>query len=274
MKAARPRNTPVSQQRINAWLASFIGYRHAVSEMGIQNWLRQFAGGDRDLAARLLDVVDFVPLGQLDAIFRQLLNGLPGWNADATLRQGRWAFSAFSSSAGESGDSMLHRFRLANGLGAKQHGPMFLHRSELLKAGFGPTDTVVFVDDFAGTGNQVVESWDDYFHEVVPDSNLYLMLAGATSRAIQRIANSTPLIVTSGIQLDASDDIFDNACAQFSAAEKARVLHYCTTADRKVPRGYGDCGLVVVFAHNCPNNTIPIMHASNGRWTGLFPRRQ
>jgi len=38
------------------------------------------------------------------------------------------------------------------------------------------------------------------------------------------------------------------------------------------PMGFGDCGLVVVFQHRPPNNTIPILHEDHSKWTGLFPR--
>jgi hypothetical protein len=274
MKASQPRNAPVTQHRLDTWLASFEGYRTAVTAQAIQNWLRQFPGRDRDLAARVLDVVEFIPISHIDALFRQILLGLPGWNANPHQRQGKWAFSAFSSSAGESGDSMLHRFRLANDLGGRQHSSMFLHRSELLKSGFEAEDSIVFVDDFAGTGNQVVEAWDQYFEEVVPDCKLYLVLAAPTSKAIARISEFTSLIVAPGTNFHDSDNVFHEQCTQFNEAEKIALLRFCRRADARRPKGYGDCGLVTVLAHNCPNNAIPILHANNAQWTGLFRRRQ
>lgn len=32
------------------------------------------------------------------------------------------------------------------------------------------------------------------------------------------------------------------------------------------------CGFVIVFAHTCPNNSIPILHVSHTKWQGLFRR--
>ena len=55
-------------------------------------------------------------------------------------------------------------------------------------------------------------------------------------------------------------------------SEKDALLEYCKRADRKYPRGYGDCGFVLVLAHKTPNNSIPVLHANNVRWKGLFPR--
>jgi hypothetical protein len=28
-----------------------------------------------------------------------------------------------------------------------------------------------------------------------------------------------------------------------------------------------------VFTHNCPNNSIPILHSRRGNWVPLFPRQ-
>ncbi len=36
----------------------------------------------------------------------------------------------------------------------------------------------------------------------------------------------------------------------------------------------GDCGFVIVLAHKCPNNTIPILHARRAGWEGLFRRHE
>ena len=272
MKIAQPRNSPVNQQRRNGWLSAFDGYRHAITEHALTDWLAQFPAPDRDIGARLLDCVEFFPVSQLASLFRQVLAALPGWHAQDQQRQGRWAFSAFSSSAGESGDSMLHKFRMANDLGGKKYRDMFLHRSELLSAGLGPDDSLVFVDDFAGTGRQVVEAWEEYFHEVVPETKLYLVLAAATSRAVERISTETPLMVNPGFQFDDSDNVFHDACVQFTDVEKQTILRLCRRANAANPKGFGDCGLLAVFAHNTPNNSIPILHAVNARWTGLFRR--
>jgi len=38
------------------------------------------------------------------------------------------------------------------------------------------------------------------------------------------------------------------------------------------PLGFGGSSLLVVFSETCPNNTLPILHASNRDWRPLFPR--
>jgi hypothetical protein len=166
---------------------------------------------------------------------------------------------------------MLHLLRRSSGLSAASNSRLFIYKSELLREQLDPDDTVVFVDDFAGTGDQATAAWAESISELLPRlPTLYLLLIAATEQAITRIEASTPLEVVPGIRLGPAEDIFSPACPHFTEAEKATILSYNQTADRKRPRGYGDCGNLIVLAHSAPNNTIPIIRASHSRWRGLF----
>ena len=144
---------------------------------------------------------------------------------------------------------------------------------DLLRENLGPGDSVVFVNDFAGTGAEVCEAWVKDVAELLPEGpNTYLILVAASSTARQAISQTTGLAVAPSFELTESDNIFADACSHFDVGEKAALLEYCKKADRGFPKGYGDCGFVIVFAHRCPNNTIPILHADHHRWTGLFRR--
>lgn len=273
MKEPRPRGTSIDPGRMGGWAAEFAGYRHSVTESRIDRWLEQFDPSHRDLAARVLDCVDFVPYEQISAAFRSLLNSLPGWSLNETGRQGRWRFVAFSVSAGESGDSMLHHFRIANELADKTYDDLFVHVRDLLRENLGSGDNVVFVDDFAGTGNQVCEAWVKDIAELLPGGpKMYLILVAASNMARQVISQATSLAVAPSFELTESDSIFSERCSHFDIGEKAILLEYCKTADKRQPRGYGACGFVIVFAHRCPNNTIPVLHANHNKWMGLFRR--
>jgi hypothetical protein len=68
------------------------------------------------------------------------------------------------------------------------------------------------------------------------------------------------------------DNLFHDDCNHFSNQEKDRVLHYCRMASPTHPRGFGDCGLVMVLYHQCPNNSLAVLHTSSQTWDPLFPR--
>jgi hypothetical protein len=276
MKQPKPRGSAINTQtRRRAWLSTFTGYRHSVNETTIDLWLEQFDQKHRDIAARILDCVEFLTHEQMSQAFRSVLNSISGWHKDKRRRAGKWRFVPFSGSAGQSGDSMLHKFRLANEMSSKQYNELFIYRSDLLREGLGADDTVIFVDDFSGTGNQACEAWKTDFAELLPERpTTYLVLVAVNTTARQRIESETgyQLIVNPYIEFNDRDNIFSPACGHFNSSEKNIILKYCQTADKHHPHGYGKCGMVVVFAHNCPNNTIPILHVNNNHWEGLFRR--
>lgn len=267
---------PVNPKRMRQWTDRFGAYRSAVTKQTIEAWIDQFDNPDKDLAARVLDVVEFYGQAQIHSAYRQALNSLPGWDSAKARRTGIWRFAAMSGSAGESGDSMLYQFRVANGLDSARFRELFVARRDLVSQKLGPNDTVVLLDDFSGTGKQVCDAWADpqtAFGELLAGvGRVYLLLVAATNHARSRITEETSLIVLPAYDLDDRDNIFSDRCTHFNAQERDRLLHYCRQASREMPRGYGNCGLVVVFQHRTPNNTIPILHAENGRWSGLFPR--
>jgi hypothetical protein len=273
VRTPRPVNTPIDTRRRSTWQKRFGSYRYGVTEAGIIDWLNQFDESDKDVAARLLDAVEFVSAEQLHDAFRSLLCRLPGWSRVASKRQGKFAFVAFSSSAGESGDNMLHQFRLANNLNHRQYDSLFIGRSDLVRSGLGADDTVVFLDDFVGTGNQAVTAWEKMFHELTAQiGSVYLVTIGAFKMGSERIKNETRMQLLTHRALGFSDSFFHSDCNHFSSADKNRLLHYCKIASRDHPQGFGNCGLVIVLYHQCPNNSMALLHNSSEKWEPLFPR--
>lgn len=273
MKESLPAGAPINWVRYQRWLNEFEGYRHQVTRGGLENWLNQFANTHRDVAARTLDCVDFIGAAKIDAAFRQALGALPGWNVDPQARQGRWRFVPFSTSAGESGDEMIHRFRRANNLGLAKFNDLFIHPSSLMQEKLSATDTVVFVDDFSGSGRQAVDKWRDVFAELLAEGpTVYLVLVAAATHVNRLITDETGIRVICDVYLHESDNIFSDTCTRFSVEDKRAIRTYCRRADNASPNGYGNCGLLVVFAHDCPNNSIPILHKVSPTWNGIFPR--
>lgn len=272
MKKPSRRNARIDSRRLRTWANEFASYRHSISEDRIRDWIRRF---DRysDLAARVLDCIDYYTHDQITGAFRSILRGLEGWSKDENDRVGTWRFVAYSASAGESGDSMLHMFRHANNLAARQHSELFIPRSDILRERLGPDDTVVLIDDFVGSGDQACGSWSNQFGELLADvGRVYLVVVAACQSAMQRIAHETNLELVPHFHLTEADNVFASKCRYFNPTEKRTLLKFCAKADLRKPKGHGECGLLVVFAHSCPNNTIPVLHKSNRNWEGLFRR--
>ncbi|MCH8047218.1 MAG: hypothetical protein IID44_26245 [Planctomycetes bacterium] len=272
MKRPKNRNARIDRRRLRLWANEFANYCHSVSEDRIREWIGQF-DEHSDLAARVLDCIKFVTHDQIVGAFRSVLRGLEGWSVDKNDRIGTWRFIPYSVSAGESGDSMLTEFRHANNLAGTKYNDLFICRSDILRARLGPDDTVVLIDDFAGSGDQACESWSKHFGELLAEvGRVYLVVVAAYPLAVTRIADETELELVSDILLTEADNVFSSACRYFTSMEKKALLEFCTKADSKEPKGYGDCGLLVVFKHTCPNDSIPVLHKVNKKWEGLFRR--
>jgi hypothetical protein len=168
---------------------------------------------------------------------------------------------------------MLHAFRVANRLTGKRHNDLFIYKADLMREDLGPEDTVIFVDDFAGTGDQAIGAWNEALAELLPRRpRVFLVLIAAVQRAARRITAQTLLNVKSHRRLGPRDNFFSEHCTAFSRAEKEAVLSYCISADATNPRGYGQSGLLIVMHHRCPNNSLPILHGGTPQFSGLFLR--
>jgi hypothetical protein len=280
-----PPGTARDTKRYRRWISNFGPYRAVITNVTIEGWLEQFDAADQDLAARVLDVVEFYGQTQIHAAYRQALAALDGWHTSASRRKGQWRFAAMSGSAGESGDAMLHQFRIANGLDARHLNELFVSRSDLFRQPLlpdddpqklGKDDVVVLLDDFSGTGSQVCDAWNDpatsFGALLAGVGKVYLILVAASKSARKRISDETAICPMPAHELREGDNVFSDHCKHFTKSDRDKLLHYCRIADRKRPKGFGDCGFVIVFQHRSPNNSIPILHADHSRWTGLFPR--
>jgi hypothetical protein len=277
--------TPIDAKRYKRWIQRFGSYREGIINPTIQGWLEQFDEEDQDLAARVLDAVEFYGQSQIHAAYRQALAALSGWHKLASRRTGHWRFTAMSGSAGESGDAMLYQFRIANGLDAKVFNSLFVSRSDLFRQPMlpdtdpqklGKDDVVVLLDDFSGTGAQVCDAWNDPVTSFGPllagVGKVYLILVAASKTARRKISDETGICPVPAHELHESDNVFSEHCKHFTQPDRVRLQHYGEIANKRHPKGFGECGYVVVFQHRPPNNSIPILHANHSKWIGLFPR--
>jgi hypothetical protein len=226
------------------------------------------------VAARVLDSVEVVTRAQIEQAFRTLMENLPGWHREKGERKGEWRFVPYSFSSGESGDQMIAAFRQAMGMKQRQYNELFIHPRDLVDQKLRGNDTVVLVDDFSGSGHQACTSWDELFRELVGGvGTVYLMVVAATTAAQEAIRSKTDLQVRCHYNLVASDNFFSRDCHHFTEVEKRAIFQHCNRHFPKEPCGYGDCGLLFVLQHDCPNDSIPLLHKhKKNRWVPLFPR--
>ena len=261
----------VTLDQVNAWYDRFRFYRHGPSREDIVFWLNQFTDEHRPIAARVLDQVLILSDAEIHQGYHNALSGLAGWSIDQAQRSGRWVFVGLGGQA-ESGAAMLHMFREANRLTSDVHQGLFASLSELPSLKLTAHDTVLFVDDFSGTGEQFSKRWETYQELVSCEARTFLVLAAATSTALERLKANGDLQVIVEVVLGPEHNVFHDGCPIFTAQEKNHLLSYCRRADRRKPKGWGDCGLLFVISRKTPNNSLPILHVTTRTWKGVFPR--
>ena len=236
MRAPRPRAAPIDAARMRTWLGDFGSYRYPVNELRIRDWLNQFDARHQDMAARVLDIIDYFGNDRISIAYRQSLSSLQGWHKEASRRSGKWRFAAMSQSAGESGDSMLHLFRIANKLREKKYNELFVRPSELIHEQLGADDTIVLLDDFVGTGKQVCDAWRDAFSElVVGCGTVYLIVVAAFRTGFDRIHDETELNLVASHRLNEGDNFFSNQCHHFR--QRRRRPSYVLRASQQANTG-------------------------------------
>jgi hypothetical protein len=135
--------------------------------------------------------------------------------------------------------------------------------------------TVIFVDDFSGTGDTLTAWWDNVEPLIRPKGvevvvGLLVMCSKARLK-IERFAQLALCVDEVGDDADVLSDQND----EFSPAQKGALVRWCarTRCEARFRRGYGDMGLLLAFKHGCPNNSLPILWHDSRGWYPLFKRR-
>jgi len=138
----------------------------------------------------------------------------------------------------------------------------------------GGARAVVFIDDFSGTGLTLEKWWENVEPLIQPiGAAVFVGLLVLNEQARTRIEQFAGVLAVDG--LDTSSNVLADDNHEFSHRQKTRLLEHCrrTQCGREYERGFGGCGLLLAFKHGCPNNSLPVLWHSAGKWRPLFNRR-
>ena len=262
----------------------------------IRTWLSQFETSEVEHAKKLLFHYVYYGTSAVKEMYRllyrkvlvpALVHSLLKRGEAASVREGvdavpkvlaQFLFVAMTP-VGKSGPMALYDFMRVNGLRRKGSRKDI---DRLERTGASGAKGIVFVDDFIGTGDQVVDTCWPRIKRVKgigdPGFLCYLAPIGVLS-GIGRIRRETSLYVDALQVLDSSSKVFSSESWVFEAASERSQA--CATASKygsklwpEWPLGYGDCQLLLGFHWQPPDNTLPIMwHNEKPEvWFPLFPR--
>jgi len=261
----------IEDQKIQEWVERFRFYRRPPSPKDIRAWIARFEPDHVELASKILDNVRIISEEEIQNGYRASLSDMEGWSREREQRQGRWFFVGFGT-AGESGPAMVRTFREANNMTQQSWHEFFIDLRELPQQRLTAYDHVVFIDDFSGSGSQIVKGWPLIEELVASEAKLFLLLTAITQDALNDVTEKTEIEVLANTVLPREDNVISNDNTHYTDAEKAKLRDYGAIAWPRNPCGYKNCGLLFVLSHKTPNNSLPILHANHANWTGLFPR--
>ena len=197
----------------------------------------------------------------------------------------------------ESGAHLLYVFRQVNGLPKDYFADLlsaFASKPSRTRAGEieyqirdASVNRIVFFDDIVGSGTQARQYLSEELNRIRagdPNFELSFLSLFATTEGLERL-NAPELFdgrATCLFELDSSFKAFSgdaryfaDSPAWFNAVDfQAMAREYGATLQPRLPVGYKDGQLLLAFAHNTPDNTLPIFWDQGARtqWHPIFPR--
>ena len=187
----------------------------------------------------------------------------------------------------ESSSHLLYYFRQVNDLPSN----LFAYVHDILDDAYRAKHRVarcIFLDDLAGTGHQAVQYSEvaSRLHAAHKPMKISYYTMMATPEAMAAIEKSSHFDEARCV-VDLTDELraFSDGALHYAdmAEEEKEIISKITMCkvarvygkmlSPEAPFGYGLGQLMVGFAHNVPDNTLPIFSSTADSWYAPFPRR-
>lgn len=258
--------------------------KESVTSIDVTNWLRNFKGYEIDKALSVLERLEYITESEIIELYDDKLKDILAQNESQKV------IVHPVSEYGKSGTLMSYYLRKTPSYKKNEgrvaffpHYDNFKYKKEKLK-----TETViVFIDDFAGSGNQFDKYYRTYIKPQILTNKKIVSLTYLTlfylPRAKSLIEKSNPEINIVGNE---KHPVFLTDRSVFGSRKNMLpIREFCysygenlfaiydrkTKTFNKHPLGYDNSQALIVFAYNPPNNTLPIIWSSK-EWQPLFPR--
>lgn len=141
---------------------------------------------------------------------------------------------------------------------------------------------IIFVDDFVGTGDRFIKSWNSSVSRTVKSwcsfgwCKIWFITFAAHESGIKKILKNVHAIDPTRIKINI---VIDQSMMLQNAAMKLILKKYgAKLGDSAKVMGYGGLATPIIFQHGCPNN-VPLIFwvkpskSRRSNWKPLFPDR-
>lgn len=267
-----------------------------------ERWLQGFEEADQDHAVAVLEALVFFSQEQTTKMFTSAFHSLSPEISSSGVsysdKKQLWcdflesSFVSFPTGESPSPTDSGHTFaRLARQELEYEENRVLAPGEILALVQAGHRAPIVFVDDFAGSGDQFIKTWRRAytmpngstmsFATSAGSANLdcYYLPVVATSYAYKRIEREAPGVkVRTAHILTPEYSATDVASIVFPEALRPSSLDFIHRASLKagIPAhaelGFGRLALAIAFEHSVPDATLPILWADTPTWNSLLRR--
>ena len=139
-----------------------------------------------------------------------------------------------------------------------------------------PPKTIIFVDDYVGSGNSFKEFWYNIGTLLNENCKFIFAVLIAHQQGKESIEDELPIkLIMPTMPIPHNNKIFHNENPMFTEDEKITIKKYCDSLGLpdRIKYGFMNTQAMVVIYERTPNNTLPILHARTKKWEPLFPRQ-
>lgn len=241
-------------------------------------WVLQFDSEDYSLAVRLIENLDVLGSVQvrsaLEVAHTKLVRkisekGFP-MKGDNTL------FAAVGNSA-KSGALIAYHYRVTADIPENS----FVESDEEDQLDLSKIENIVLVDDIIGSGKTIAKEVSRVAEEVYSLSrsrNIFVLTVAGYDEGIKHVIEETGASVVTALEYNAKDTVANLDAVFYQGmpvSERSialeKIKRYCKVLSRS-SLGFAELGGLLVFDHNTPNTTLPIIWSNSKGWLPLFPR--
>ncbi|MEV9526548.1 MULTISPECIES: phosphoribosyltransferase-like protein [Aliarcobacter] len=254
----------------------------------IRNWLEQFGDNlNQRLIFEILKNITYYRISNIKDKMKNIYNEIKKIKLIPTKsKKATHILVSYLDQIGKSGPEYAKYFIDENSI----HSYNIVEKNKILDK-LNSTDEIkilVFIDDFIGTGNTIVENIKELKHNYPEifkkDIDIYIGIITGFLEAKENIEKELEALKISNIKiilmepLTERDKCFSEASKIFTNPDKRReAKDLCESIGNQLlssnPLGYGNCQATVIFPETCPNNCLPILWAKKNSFVPIFERK-
>lgn len=245
-----------------------------VSIASINKWKKQLDKKDRKLAWKLLQEIIYFSEAETKKILIRQNKALMGNLSKAGLSAKKLIYLQ-TDDAGSSSPVMLGMLRDAARLQQRgcrlvdgRDGIRINNTTKTLEEG-----AIIYIDDFVGSGDQLVEARSVIMDSVVGNFSEFLLVPSICEEGYKRLTNLGIAVYTGHIHARAERPLLENSHL-LEDDERERLRALCKEIRPNTSLGYESLATMVVLYRNAPDTIPAVLRGSDKQkpFYGLFPR--